>query len=152
MHRLSVVLPLVAILAGLAAHGVGTANSDGAVSFNDAEKVHGVALVRRYVEEQGQAPDQATYRLDEQVSVDAADGTQKKSRKMFVVVEFKDGRQPWRILVLPDGTLRRVESGEESAAETGEPSRSQSGSSPTGESSSSLSADSADSAGSVESG
>jgi len=105
-------------LAGCAAQGTGMTTSDGAVSFNDAEKVHGVALVRRYVEEQGVPPDQATYRLDEKISVDATDGAQKKSRHMFVNVEFKDRRPPWRLLVLPDGTLRRVEDTEPATVES----------------------------------
>jgi len=112
MPRLCLLLPLVAFLAGCVAQGTGTAASDGAVSFNEAEKVHGVALVRRYVEEQGIAPDQATYRLDEQISFDATADNPKKSRQMFVIVEFKDRRQPWRLLVLPDGSLKRVETGE----------------------------------------
>jgi hypothetical protein len=115
MPRLCVLLPFVVFWAGCVAQGAGTTNSDGTVSFSDAEKVHGVALVRRYVEEQGIPPDQATYRLDEQISVDATAGTQKKSRKMFVIAEFKDRRQPWRLLVLPDGTLRRVEASEPTA-------------------------------------
>ncbi|HVC97611.1 MAG TPA: hypothetical protein VND64_28325 [Pirellulales bacterium] len=112
MPRLCVLLPLVVFLAGCVAQGTGTASSEGAVSFNEAEKVHGVALVRRYVEEQGIAPDQATYRLDEQISFDATGGNPKKSRQMFVIVDFKDRRQPWRLLVLPDGSLKRVEGGE----------------------------------------
>ncbi|HUY36647.1 MAG TPA: hypothetical protein VMV69_28185 [Pirellulales bacterium] len=121
MPRLWVVLTVVVFSAGCVAPGTGTPSTDGALSFSDAEKVHGVALARRYVEEQGMAPGQATYRLDERISSADAAGSQKKSRQMFVVVEFED-REPWRLLVLPDGTLRRVEATEAQTTEASPPS------------------------------
>ncbi len=110
MPRLWALLTVVLCSAGCVAPGAGGATSDGGLSFSDAEKVHGVALARRYVQKQGIPPEQATYRLDEPTSSANAAAVREKSRQMFVTVEFKD-RESWRLLVLPDGTLRRVEAG-----------------------------------------
>jgi hypothetical protein len=116
MSRLWVLLPVVLFSAGCAASGTAKPTSDGQLSFKDAEKVQGVALAKRYVEAQGIKPEQAIFRLDEQIS--SAGGTQPKSRQMIVVVEFND-RGPWRLLVKPDGTVSRADASQDATAEAG---------------------------------
>jgi hypothetical protein len=108
MSRLCFVLPLLSLLAGCLGPNSPMPNTDASVSFTDAEKVHGVALARQYVEKQGIAPKDAVYRLDEVMAPADVGGDRSSRRQMVVTVEFKD-RQPWRLLVMPDGTLKRTD-------------------------------------------
>jgi hypothetical protein len=103
-------------LAGCVPPGSPAPASEAAPSFTETEKVHGVTLVRRYLDEQGIPPDKASYQVDEQVKPGNDNGGRAKSRQMFVTVSFQD-REPWRLLVEPDGSLMRVESDAQPAAE-----------------------------------
>lgn len=119
MPRLWVLLPLVMCSAGCVPPGSPALTSDAAPSFSETEKVHGVTLVRKYLDQQGIPPDKASYQVEEQVKPGDDLNGKGKSRQMFVTVTFQD-REPWRMLVQPDGTLLRVEGAETRTTKAGQ--------------------------------